>query len=148
MNATDPTTRVAIIGAGFSGIAAAVALRNKGIEDFVIFEQDSGLGGTWFKNRYPGAEVDLESHVYSFSYERRDWSRTHAGWRELQNYLSGVADKWDLPRRIRFNETVQDVTWSDTDQTYSVTTTSGESLLQSILNRNRAAAPKSAKMAE
>ena len=75
MNATELTARVAIIGAGFSGIAAAVALRNKGIEDFVIFEKAPGIGGTWWSNRYPGAEVDLESHVYSFSYERRDWSR-------------------------------------------------------------------------
>ncbi len=62
--------RVAIIGSGFSGIAAAIALRKKGIEDFVIFEQAPALGGTWFHNRYPGAEVDLESHIYSFSYER------------------------------------------------------------------------------
>ena len=126
MNATEVTARVAIIGAGFSGIAAAVALRNKGIEDFVIFEKAPGIGGTWWSNRYPGAEVDLESHVYSFSYERSDWSRTHAGWRELQDYLSDVADKWDLPRRVRFNEAVQDVRWSDTDQTYTVVTTSGD----------------------
>jgi cation diffusion facilitator CzcD-associated flavoprotein CzcO len=126
MNAhTHLTPRVAIIGAGFSGIAAAVALRRKGIEDFVIFEQAPGLGGTWWHNRYPGAEVDLESHIYSFSFERHDWTRTHADWRELLGYLEGVADKWDLPRRIRFNETVQEVDWSDTDHTYTVTTSSG-----------------------
>ena len=118
--------RVAIIGAGFSGIAAAVALQRKGIDDFVIFEQAPGLGGTWWHNRYPGAEVDLESHIYSFSFERHDWTRTHADWRELQGYLEGVAQKWDLPRRIRFNETVQDVSWSDTNHTYRVTTSSGE----------------------
>jgi cation diffusion facilitator CzcD-associated flavoprotein CzcO len=118
--------RVAVIGAGFSGIAAAVALRRKGIEDFVIFEQAPGLGGTWWHNRYPGAEVDLESHIYSFSFERHDWTRTHADWRELLGYLEGVADKWDLPRRIRFNESVQDVSWSDQNHTYTVTTSSGE----------------------
>ena len=69
------TPRVAVIGAGFSGIAAAVALKKRGIEDFVIFESADGIGGTWWKNRYPGAEVDLESHIYSFSFERADWSR-------------------------------------------------------------------------
>ena len=90
------TARVAIIGSGFSGIAAAIALKKKGIEDFVIFEQAPGLGGTWWHNRYPGAEVDLESHIYSFSYERYDWTRTHAGWQELQGYLEHVARKWDL----------------------------------------------------
>lgn len=117
--------RVAIIGSGFSGIAAAVALRKKGIEDFVIFEQAPALGGTWWHNRYPGAEVDLESHIYSFSYERYDWTRTHAGWQELQTYLNHVAAKWDLPRRIRFNEKVDDVSWSDADHIYTVSTESG-----------------------
>ncbi|MCW2559237.1 MAG: Cyclohexanone monooxygenase [Mycobacterium sp.] len=125
MNAPDLTARVAIIGAGFSGIAAAVALRKKGIEDFVIFEKAPGLGGTWWYNRYPGAEVDLESHVYSFSYARHDWSRTHAGWQELQDYLVEVADEWELPRRMRFDEKVEAVTWSDTDETYTVSTASG-----------------------
>jgi cation diffusion facilitator CzcD-associated flavoprotein CzcO len=125
MNAPDLTARVAIIGAGFSGIAAAVALRKKGIEDFIIFEKAQGLGGTWWYNRYPGAEVDLESHVYSFSYARHDWSRTHAGWHELQDYLVKVAHEWDLPRRIRFDEKVEAVTWSDPDETYTVTTASG-----------------------
>jgi cation diffusion facilitator CzcD-associated flavoprotein CzcO len=119
------TPRVAIIGAGFSGIAAAVALRRKGIEDFVIFEKAPALGGTWWHNRYPGAEVDLESHIYSFSFERHDWTRTHADWRELLGYLEGVADKWDLPRRILFNEAVQDVAWSDDEHTYALTTNSG-----------------------
>ena len=52
--------RVAIIGAGFSGLAAAIALTRKGIP-YVIFEKEAGLGGTWWANRYPGAEVDLES---------------------------------------------------------------------------------------
>ncbi|HKV22048.1 MAG TPA: NAD(P)/FAD-dependent oxidoreductase [Mycobacterium sp.] len=117
--------RVAIIGAGFSGIAAAVALRRKGIEDFVIFEKAPALGGTWWHNRYPGAEVDLESHIYSFSFERHDWTRTHADWRELLGYLEGVADKWDLPRRIRFNEAVEDVAWCDHEHTYTVSTSSG-----------------------
>jgi cyclohexanone monooxygenase len=126
MNAhAHSSPRVAIIGAGFSGIAAAVALRRKGIEDFVIFEQAPALGGTWWHNRYPGAEVDLESHIYSFSFERHDWTRTHADWRELLSYLEGVADKWDLPRRILFNESVQDVSWSDHDHAYTVRTSSG-----------------------
>ena len=122
----QPAPRVAIIGAGFSGIAAAIALRRRGIEDFVIFEQAAGLGGTWFHNRYPGAEVDLESLIYSFSFERHDWSGTHADWRELLGYLEKVAAKWDLPRRIRFGESVVDASWSDRDHTYTVTTSSGQ----------------------
>lgn len=116
--------RVAIIGAGFSGIAAAIALKKRGITDFVIFEAAGGLGGTWWKNRYPGAEVDLESHIYSFSYEPNDWTRTHAGWQELQAYLERTARKWGLPAHIRFQEKVESVTWSETDAEYTIKTTS------------------------
>ncbi|MBU8811241.1 NAD(P)/FAD-dependent oxidoreductase [Mycolicibacterium goodii] len=122
----SPSPRVAIIGSGFSGIAAAIALRKRGIEDFVIFEQAPALGGTWWHNRYPGAEVDLESHIYSFSFERYDWTRTHAGWAELQGYLNHVADKWDLRRRMKFDEKVTDVHWSDTEHTYTIRTASGD----------------------
>lgn len=117
--------RVAIIGAGFSGLAAAVALRRKGIEDFVIFERAESLGGTWWANRYPGAEVDLESHIYSFSFERHDWSRNYATWRELLSYLEGVAEKWDLLGRMRFGERVEEVAWSDARHAYRITTSSG-----------------------
>lgn len=120
--------RVAIIGAGFSGIAAAVALRKAGIEDFVMFESAPGVGGTWWFNRYPGAEVDLESHIYSYSFARADWSGTHVGWRELQSYLEKVASDHGLIERIRFSTTVQSVRWQD-DEGYTVTTTTGESEL-------------------
>ncbi|MFI5428884.1 FAD-dependent oxidoreductase [Aeromicrobium sp. UC242_57] len=72
---------VAVIGAGFSGIAAATELIRQGVDDFVIFERSEDIGGTWMVNRYPGAEVDLESHIYSFSFEPHDWTRTHADWR-------------------------------------------------------------------
>ena len=118
--------RVAIIGSGFSGLAAGIALRKHGIEDFTIFEKNSGLGGTWWHNRYPGAEVDLESHIYSFSFERYDWSRNYVDWRELLGYLDHVAAKWKLTERIRLNEKVESVVWDAASQTYSITTASGE----------------------
>lgn len=118
-------TRVAIIGTGFSGISAAIELQRQGINDFVMLEQAAGLGGTWFHNRYPGAEVDLESHIYSFSYERSDWTRTHADWKELLQYLNDVAEKHGLVEHMRFNESVEEVAWDDDRQVYSVTTSSG-----------------------
>ncbi len=117
--------RVAIIGAGFSGIAAGVALRRRGIEDFVIFDKYPDVGGTWFANRYPGAEVDLESHIYSFSYEHSDWTRTHVEWHELLDYLRRVAGKWGLLERTHLGEKVESATWSDEDRTWTVTTASG-----------------------
>lgn len=118
--------RVAIIGAGFSGIAAAVALTRRGI-DYVVFESAEGIGGTWWKNRYPGAEVDLESHVYSFSFERHDWTRTHAGWQELQTYLEHTAEKWGVVPRVRLNTKVEVARWDEASATYELTTDDGES---------------------
>lgn len=122
------TLRVAIIGAGFSGMAAAIALQRKGITDYVILEQADGVGGTWWHNRYPGAEVDLESHIYSFSFERSDWTRTHATWDELQAYLERVARKWGLMDHLRLGEKVESVIWSDQSKTYRVETSSGDDL--------------------
>lgn len=117
---------VAIIGAGFSGIAAAVALVKQGVDDFVIFERSDEIGGTWWVNRYPGAEVDLESHIYSFSFEPYDWTRTHADWRELLGYLQHVARKWRLYERTRLGTGVDAVRWSETGRTWSIETADGE----------------------
>ena len=119
--------RVAVIGAGFSGIAAAIALQRQGITDFTIFEASPGIGGTWWHNRYPGAEVDLESYIYSFSYAPADWSRTHARQDELLAYLEDVADRFGLRPHLRLSERVESVTWSDDRGEYELVTSSGAS---------------------
>ena len=123
-NSVNSEGRVAIIGAGFSGIAAAIELKRKGLNNFIILEQEAGLGGTWWNNRYPGAEVDLESHIYSFSFEYYDWTRTHASWRELLGYIQHVARKWNLESHIHLNERVESVTWSDERKEYRIETSS------------------------
>jgi cation diffusion facilitator CzcD-associated flavoprotein CzcO len=125
--AESTSSRVAVIGAGFSGIAAAIALQRQGITDFTIFEGSDGIGGTWWHNRYPGAEVDLESHIYSFSYAPADWSRTHARQDELQRYLESVADSFGLRRHLLLNETVEAITWADDSGGYEIVTSSGRS---------------------
>jgi cation diffusion facilitator CzcD-associated flavoprotein CzcO len=117
--------RVAVIGAGFSGIAAGVALLRQGITDFTIFEASSGVGGTWWHNRYPGAEVDLESHIYSFSYAPADWSRNYAGRHELQRYLEKVVDAFGLRRHLVLNERVKSVVWADDRGVYEIAVSSG-----------------------
>jgi cation diffusion facilitator CzcD-associated flavoprotein CzcO len=119
--------RVAVIGTGFSGIAAGVALKRAGVQDITIFEMNAGIGGTWWDNRYPGAMVDLESHIYSFSYARSDWSAVYASWDEVQRYLDRVVDDHDLRRHVAFNEKVESVTWIEADQAYQVQTSSGMS---------------------
>ncbi|RUP09907.1 MAG: NAD(P)/FAD-dependent oxidoreductase [Hyphomicrobium sp.] len=130
MNSETPATQrgaasVAIIGSGFSGIAAAIALKKRGVENFTIFEQEANFGGTWYNNRYPGAEVDLESHIYSYSFERYDWTRNYASQQELLDYLNHVARKWKLAEHARFNERVSSVVWSDQKKQYTIITASG-----------------------
>lgn len=116
----DVDCAVVIIGAGFGGIAAAVALRQAGIEDFVIFEKSPHPGGTWWENRYPGAEVDTPSFIYSYSFMKHVWSRTHARQSEIFEYLQGVISEFDLAPHFRFNTAVVSATWSDDSQRYQV----------------------------
>ncbi|MFI0405580.1 flavin-containing monooxygenase [Actinomadura sp. 3N508] len=112
--------RVAIIGCGLGGIAAAVKLKKKGLTDFTVFEQSDGPGGTWWDNRYPGCEVDIASHAYSFSFLTYDWTRTHAGQEELQRYTEHVLDRFDVRRHCRFGVRVESATWDDETARYEV----------------------------
>ena len=107
---------MAIIGAGFGGIGAAVALRRAGIDDLVIIEGDHGVGGTWRRNTYPGAACDIQSHLYSFSFApNKSWSRTYARQPEILAYLETVADDFDLRRHLMLGTKVRSVRWnSDT----------------------------------
>ena len=122
--ATPP--RVAIIGAGFAGIVVAIKLQRVGI-DYVIFERSEGVGGTWWDNRYPGAETDAASHLYAYSFAPYDWSRTHVRRAEIQEYLEHVAESFGVMSSIRFKETVESVTWDDASSEYVVRTAAGES---------------------
>jgi len=120
--------RVAIIGSGFGGIATAVKLQKSTSASFVIFEQAAGVGGTWFENRYPGCEVDIPSHAYSFSFLKYDWARTHATQPELLKYAEHVVDTFDLRPHLRLNTRVTTAEWDDTRQVYDVSTDRGEIL--------------------
>ena len=93
---------VVIIGSGFSGIGAAVALQEMGIQDFVILERESQLGGTWVQNDYPGLTVDMPFFIYSFPFEMKpDWSQVYPTGAEMKEYTLRCAEKHDLPRRVR-----------------------------------------------
>jgi cation diffusion facilitator CzcD-associated flavoprotein CzcO len=118
--------RVAIIGAGLGGIAAAVKLRKRTSAEFVIYEQSAGVGGTWFDNRYPGCEVDIHSHAYSYSFLKYDWPRTHATQPELLAYASHVVDRFDLRSHLRLNSRVTDLVWEESTSTYRLQTENGE----------------------
>jgi cation diffusion facilitator CzcD-associated flavoprotein CzcO len=120
------TIRVGIIGAGFGGIAAAVKLRQLTSASFTIFEQSPDVGGTWYDNRYPGCEVDIPSHAYSFSFLRYDWSHTHARQPELLRYANEVVDAFGLRPHVRLNTKVTEVVWDEAEQHHVLTTSTGE----------------------
>ncbi|HEY3611856.1 MAG TPA: FAD-dependent oxidoreductase, partial [Pseudonocardiaceae bacterium] len=70
-------TRVIIVGTGFSGLGMAIQLAKSGIDDFVVLEKAQDVGGTWRDNSYPGCACDIQSHMYSFSFEQNpNWTRS------------------------------------------------------------------------
>jgi cation diffusion facilitator CzcD-associated flavoprotein CzcO len=106
--------KVVIVGAGFGGLAAAVALRRKGIDDLLIIERAEGVGGTWRQNVYPGAACDIQSHLYSFSFApNRGWTRTYAYQPEILAYLENVADDFDLRRHLMLDTCVRRLVWNE-----------------------------------
>jgi cation diffusion facilitator CzcD-associated flavoprotein CzcO len=118
--------RVAVIGAGLGGIAAAVKLRKHTSATFTIYEQSAGVGGTWFDNRYPGCEVDIHSHAYSYSFLKYDWPRTHATQPELLAYAEHVVARFGLKPHLRLNTRVTDLAWEESTSTYRLTTAHGD----------------------
>ena len=114
------TPRVIVVGAGFGGIAAAVKMKRAGIHTFTIYESSLGVGGTWWDNTYPGAEVDVGSHLYSFSFKSHDWTRTHAGQAELQKYMEETVDEFGLRPHLRLGVGVVSCTWDDVRHVWTV----------------------------
>jgi cation diffusion facilitator CzcD-associated flavoprotein CzcO len=118
---------VAIVGAGFGGVAAAIELRRAGIGEVTILDRAPDLGGTWFYNSYPGCTCDVPSHLYSFSYhQRRDWSRLCSPQREIHEYLREVARANDIERLIHPNRTVTSCAWSEQTCRWRIATAEGE----------------------
>src|SRR5437763_12451136 len=107
------TPRVVVVGAGFGGIAAGVKLERAGISTFTIYESSLGIGGTWWDNTYPGAEVDVGSHLYCFSFKPHQWTRTHARQPELQKYLEETVDEFGLRPHLRMGVTAESASWAD-----------------------------------
>ncbi|MGX9671286.1 flavin-containing monooxygenase [Mycobacterium sp. HM-7] len=110
----EPDHEVVIVGAGFGGIGAGIALQRKGIHDFVIVDKWDHVGGTWHANTYPGVAVDIPSVIYSFSYEQRGgWSRVFAPGSELRDYAGDMVDKYGLRDKLRLGTTVTAATFDE-----------------------------------
>lgn len=99
--------RIIIIGAGVSGILAAIRLQQEGYRNFVVFEKEHRIGGTWRDNTYPGVACDIPSHLYCYSFAPNpEWSRQYAPGAEIQQYLERVVRDFNIERHIRFGEEV------------------------------------------
>lgn len=121
-----PDHEVLIIGAGISGMGAAIELKRCGIESFRIIDRADDVGGTWRDNRYPGVAVDITSFVYSFSFEQNpNWSRVFAPGDELQNYARRVASKYGLYPYMRFGVSVDRAEFDENDHLWRVQTDQG-----------------------
>lgn len=116
--ARNTQLRFLVIGAGMSGILAAVKLRESGFDDVVVLEKADRLGGTWRENRYTGLTCDVPAHAYTYSFApNAEWTRFFAGGDEIQTYLERVARERRVTPLIRFNHEVVDLDFVDGEWT-------------------------------
>ena len=106
--------RIAIIGAGMSGIAAVVKLRKAGYRKLAVYEKAEQVGGTWRANRYPGLSCDVPSHWYSFTFNPNpDWTHRFSYGPEIQAYMQATADKFDVTPLVQFNTGVRALAYDE-----------------------------------
>ncbi|MFC3712895.1 flavin-containing monooxygenase [Sphingoaurantiacus capsulatus] len=121
------TLDVAVIGAGFAGIAMAHALAKRGDLSFRILEKATRAGGTWRDNTYPGCACDIPAHLYSLSFAPNpDWSRMFASQAEILDYLEEVIDRFGLGKHIRYGADVAGAAWDERGKIWRVALADGE----------------------
>lgn len=118
---------IAIIGAGFAGLAMGSSLVRAGRRDFLIFEQDDDVGGTWKVNDYPGCACDVPSHLYSFSFAPNPtWSRAFSPQEEIWNYQRRVAKQYALYDNTRLRTKITRAAFDDDAGIWRLTTAAGD----------------------
>jgi cation diffusion facilitator CzcD-associated flavoprotein CzcO len=126
--------RVAIVGSGFAGLGTAIRLRQEGMRDFLVFEKDPELGGTWWANTYPGAACDVPSLLYSFSFAPNpNWSRSFSPQGEILDYLRDCADRFGVRPHIRFRHEVRSIRWDAAANVWHVDTSRGALTAQIVV---------------
>jgi cyclohexanone monooxygenase len=131
-NAPEIDADVVVVGAGMSGLYALKVLRDQG-RSVVALEKGTGVGGTWFWNRYPGARCDVPSLEYSFGFDPQleqewDWTEHFATQPEIERYLNHIADRFDLRRDIRLETGVTAATFDESTDTWVIETERGSRL--------------------
>jgi cation diffusion facilitator CzcD-associated flavoprotein CzcO len=125
---------VIIIGSGFGGQASAINLLKNNIQDFCILERRNFMGGTWCQNTYPGAAVDVQSPLYSLSFEPYKWSQMFAEQSELEHYTNFVIDKYKLRDKTITNTNVESIKWKEDKKLWEITTQNTIYHAQFIIN--------------
>jgi len=120
---------VVVIGAGISGLYQLFLLRESGFR-VCILERGTGVGGTWYWNRYPGARFDSESYSYAYSFsdellEEWNWSEHFASQPEILRYLQYVASKFDLQKDIKFGSDVESAVYLERHKSWKITLANG-----------------------
>lgn len=109
-----PHVRVAVVGAGFAGIGAAMRLADSGERSFAVLERAAEIGGTWRDNVYPGVACDVPSHLYSFSFAPKpDWPRRYATGNQILEYLRDCAGHPVIRERLQLNTGLLESRWSE-----------------------------------
>jgi cation diffusion facilitator CzcD-associated flavoprotein CzcO len=123
--------QICIVGAGMSGLLMGIRLKEDEIESFRIYEKAASLGGTWRENTYPGLTCDVPSFFYSYSFEPNpDWSHRFSPGPEILAYFERVAEKYDLPPHIAFNEKIESARYED--GRWQIETGSGEKVTADV----------------
>ena len=115
---------VVVLGAGVSGIYQIKRLTELGV-DAVVLEGDDDLGGTWYRNRYPGARFDSESYTYGYSFSKElldewHWKERFSPQPENLRYLNHVVDKFGLRRHMVFNARVETMIWDEEERRWDL----------------------------
>ena len=127
-------TRCIIVGSGFSGICMAIKLKQAGIDDFLLLEKAGDLGGTWRDNHYPGAECDVPSALYSYSFETRtDWDYQWSEQPQILEYIRKTARKHGILSHIRFDSELTDATYDTAHSRWHLTLASDDTLSAQFL---------------
>lgn len=130
---TRPGLRTLIIGAGMSGMLAAIKLLERGDTNFVLFEKGDSVGGTWRENTYPGLACDTPAHSYAYSFAYNpEWNGFYASGTEIRAYFESIADRYGLRPYISFNTEIESAEWDGAKwniRTKSGDTDSGEILV-------------------
>ncbi len=127
-----------IVGVGFAGLYMLYKLRDMGFSTRV-FEAGSGVDGTWYWNRYPGARCDVESMQYSYQFSEElqqewKWTEKYSPQPEILRYANHVADRFDLRRDIQFDTRVESAIFDEVSETWLIATSDGARVVGSLLH--------------